>query len=256
LITLTTDFGYRDPFVGMMKGVIKVLDPAVEIVDITHGIGAHNIKEAAVVISDSYGYFPGGTVHVVVVDPEVGTKRRPILVMADQHYFIGPDNGVFTEIFNRHGEDAEVTHLTAEHYFLRSEGQTFHGRDVFAPIAAAVSKKVDVTMLGDPITDYVKVDIPVPSIAKDRVRGEVIHVDRFGNAITNIRLADMKKLDKVLVKDMELGLKRSYAAAKDDKPHATINSSGRLEVFIYKNSAAKELDIRPGEKVSVTEPAG
>jgi S-adenosylmethionine hydrolase len=237
----------------MMKGVILGLDPEARIVDITHGIGAHNIKEAAIVISDAYGFFPGGTVHVVVVDPEVGTKRRPLLVMVDQHYFIGPDNGVFTEIFNRFGEEVEVIHITADHYFLRREGQTFHGRDVFAPVAAAVSKKVDVTMLGDPIKDYVKINIPVPSVKQDRVRGEVVHVDRFGNAISNIRTADIKKLKKVIVKDMELDIKTTYADAKDDKPHATINSSGRLEIFLYKNSASKVLEIKTGENVSVVD---
>lgn len=254
MITLTTDFGYRDPFVGMMKGVILGLAPEARIVDITHGIGAHNIKEAAIVISDAYKYFPGGTVHVVVVDPEVGTGRRPLLVLADTHYFIGPDNGVFTEIFNRFGEDAEVTHITADHYFLRREGQTFHGRDIFAPVAAAVSKKVDVTMLGDKIMDFVKIDIPVPSVGEGGVSGEVVHVDRFGNAISNIRTSHMKKLKKVIVKGMEIDIKTTYADAKDDKPHATINSSGRLEIFLYKNSASKVLEIKTGEKVSVSGP--
>jgi S-adenosylmethionine hydrolase len=252
LITLTSDFGYRDPFVGMMKGVIFELAPSAQIVDITHGIGAHNIKEAAIVISDAYTYFPGGTIHVVVVDPEVGSKRRPILVMADSHYFIGPDNGVFTEIFNRHGDDADVVHVTADHYFLRREGQTFHGRDVFAPIAAAISKKVDVAMLGEKIKDYIKINLPVPSVEKDGVSGEVIHVDRFGNSITNIRAGDMKKLQRVRIKDMELDVKSCYADGSDDKPHATINSSGRLEIFLFRNSVSKVLDIKLGEKVAVT----
>ena len=252
MITLTSDFGYRDPFVGMMKGVILEMDPSAQIVDITHGISPHNVKEAAIVISDAYRYFPSGTIHVVVVDPEVGSSRRPIMVLADTHYFIGPDNGVFTEIFNRYKDDAEVIRITADHYFLQRPGQTFHGRDVFAPIAAPISKKVDVSRLGEPINDYVKINLPMPSTEKNRVSGEVIHIDRFGNAITNIRTKDMMKLNKVHVKDMVLDVKSCYADGGDGKPHATINSSGRLEIFLFMNSASKVLDMKSGEKVTIT----
>lgn len=254
MITLTTDLGYKDPFVGMMKGVILGINPDVRIIDITHGIGRHNIMEAALVVSESYGYFPGKSIHIVVVDPGVGSNRRPILVEADMHLFIGPDNGVFSKIF-KSCKDHQVMHITSGHYFLQSPGSTFHGRDVFAPVAAWLSKGVTLENFGERITDYVKFMFPDPSAAGGRVNGEVIHIDRFGNVITNISKQDIETIGsgplKVLVKDRHIDIKNYYSEAGDREPHALINSSGLLEIFIYMGNASNALNIKTGDPVSV-----
>lgn len=256
-VTLTTDFGYTDPFVGMMKGVILGINPSASIIDITHGITPQSVMEAALVIGESYRYFPEGTIHVVVVDPGVGSGRRPILASAGGHFFVGPDNGVFTAVF---GASPKVIHLTEERYFLRPGGSTFHGRDVFAPVAAWLSTGLKMEKFGRPVTDYVTLPLPSPRVGKDGVTGEVIHIDRFGNAITNIREREIEPIlrktptPRVVVDRWEMDIRRFYSDAADNKPHALINSSGYLEIFIYKESAARELDLAVGEAVSVRAP--
>ncbi len=256
MITLTTDFGYKDPFVGMMKGVILSINPDVQIVDITHGISPYNIMEAAVVIGESYKYFPPKSIHVVVVDPGVGSARRPILIETAEHIFVGPDNGVFTEIFNSYSS-FQVLHITADYYFLHKQSSTFHGRDVFAPVAAWLSRGIRAINFGEPITDYVKLELPVPSIESNRISGEVIFLDRFGNAITNIKAEHLqatlqKDTLRVLVKDRHIDIKSHYSEADDNEPHALINSSGHLEIFVYMRSASETLGINVGDPVSVT----
>jgi len=195
IITLTTDFGYRDPFVGIMKGVILNINPLANIIDITHGISPQNIMEAAFTIEMSFASFPSKTIHVVVVDPGVGSVRRPILVITDHYYFIGPDNGIFSQIYNL-SESLNVIHLTAEHYFMAQISSTFHGRDMFAPAAAWLSKGINVSNFGDPIDDYVNMPISVPVMpTKNIIEGEVIYIDLFGNVITNIKT---QKIDELL----------------------------------------------------------
>jgi S-adenosylmethionine hydrolase len=256
-LTLTTDFGYQDPFVGMMKGVILGINPSASITDITHGITPQSVTEAALVIGESYRYFPEGTIHVVVVDPGVGSGRRPILASSDGHFFIGPDNGVLTAVF---GESPVVIHLTEERYFLRAGGSTFHGRDVFAPAAAWLSRGVKKEKFGRLISDYITLHLPTPRVEEDGVKGEVLHIDRFGNAITNIRGRDLEPLMRkapalrVVADRWEMDMRRFYSDAGDNKPHALINSSGYLEIFIYKGSAAAELGLEVGGAVSVKAP--
>ena len=185
-ITLTTDFGSKDPFVGIMKGVIVSINPSVKIIDITHNISPQSILEAAYTLEMSYASFPHKTIHVAVVDPGVGSARRPLLVATDYHYFIGPDNGVFSRIY-RLTESLTVIHITAEHYFLPQRSSTFHGRDIFAPVAAWMSKGIDIERFGDPITDYVILQEPaLISSSNNVVEGEVVYIDRFGNLMTNI----------------------------------------------------------------------
>ena len=186
IITLTTDFGSKDPFVGIMKGVMLNINPLITIIDITHTISPQNILEAAIAVEASFSYFPHKTIHVVVVDPGVGSGRRPLLVSADYHYFIGPDNGVFSRIYKK-SESLDVFHVTAEHYFLPQRSATFHGRDVFAPVAAWLAKGIHVERFGDPITDYVTLPLPAPVFLQENtIEGEVVYIDRFGNLITNI----------------------------------------------------------------------
>ncbi|GAB4390320.1 MAG: SAM-dependent chlorinase/fluorinase [Thermodesulfovibrionales bacterium] len=259
LITLTTDFGHKDPFVGEMKGVILSINPLARVVDITHGVGPHDVAEAALVIGDSHGYFPRATVHVVVVDPGVGSGRRPILAEADGHFFVGPDNGVFTEVLRAAGARPRLWHIREERYFLRKGGPTFHGRDVFAPVAAWLSRGTAPEDFGPEVRQWAEIHLPVPEASEDGVSGEVALIDRFGNAITNIREKDLGRLQgggpvRVLVKGRELSLKGFYSEAGDREPHALVNSNGRLEVFVYMGSAAAELDIKRGDKVFVAGP--
>lgn len=259
VITLTTDFGNKDPFVGIMKGVILNINPYTTIVDITHGISAHNIIEAAFVIENSFSFFPRRTIHVVVVDPGVGSSRRAILVATDNHYFIGPDNGVFSRIYQI-SENPIVINITSEHYFLPKRSSTFHGRDVFAPVAGWLSRGIEISNFGERIQDYVSIDIPnIIRKADNIIEGKVIYIDGFGNLITNIPAIEIEKLLnisvdkklKIFIKDMEAPLKGYYSECKDDRLYSIINSFGYLEFFIYKGNASSTLDIKVGEKVSV-----
>jgi hypothetical protein len=259
LISLTTDFGYDDPFVGVMKGVIYTINPEVNIVDLTHFIHPRNIQEAAFIIGMNYSYFPKNTVHVVIVDPGVGSGRRPLLVSADGHYFIGPDNGVFSYVYEHASKDLRVIHITSVDLFLQKESPTFQGRDVFAPCAAWLSTGMAFDKFGETIAGYHTVQLPAAVRRSSRlIQGEVLFTDRFGNAITNITKADiddlgMVKADNIRIslKGNELRLREYYSQAEGREMSALINSSGHLEIFIYMGSAASECNILPGDEVKV-----
>jgi hypothetical protein len=260
IITLTTDFGYRDPFVGIMKGVILNINPSATIIDITHDINPQNILEAALSIEMSFESFPYKTIHVVIVDPGVGSARRPILVRIDRYYFIGPDNGVFSQIYKLQHETLEVIHITAEHYFMPQRSSTFHGRDIFAPAAAWLSRGIDISKFGEPINDYMTISVPAPVMSTENMlEGEVIYIDRFGNAATNIKTQHIDSLYgsnytgklKVSVKGKEAPFKNHYAEAEDTGLYSLMNSFGFLELFVYKGSASSDFSITVGEKVSV-----
>lgn len=259
VITLTTDFGYKDPFVGIMKGVILNINPPANIVDLTHDISPRNIMEAAFVIEASFKYFPYKTINAVIVDPGVGSIRKPILVATDRHYFVGPDNGVFTRVYAV-AQSVQVIHVTSEHYFLPEKSSTFHGRDVFAPVAAWLSKGIDILNFGEPITDYVTLPIPVPaSPAKNIIEGEVIYLDRFGNLTTNIRhlkmdeftLGNKGKQPKIIINGKEAPLKNSFSEATDGGLYSLINSFGYLELFVNGGNAALIFGLDVGKKVGI-----
>jgi len=261
-ITLTTDFGNKDPFAGIMKGVIVSINPSVTIVDITHNISPQNVLEAAFTLEMSYASFPHKTIHVAVVDPGVGSARRPLLVATDYHYFIGPDNGVFSRIYHL-TESLTVIHITAEHYFLPQRSSTFHGRDIFAPLAAWMSKGIDIERFGDPITDYVTLQEPaIISSSNNVVEGEVIYIDRFGNLMTNIPGQKINVSGnsepgdrlKVVVKDREAPLKKYYSEAGDKELYSLVNSFGYLELFVNSGNASSDFGINVGEKVGVVLP--
>lgn len=259
VITLTTDFGYKDPFVGIMKGVILGINPMVNIVDISHGINKYNVREAALTIGMCYRQFPTRTTHVVVTDPGVGSERRPILVVTDDYFFIGPDNGIFSMIYNEN-ERARVIHLTARHYFMPDRSSTFHGRDIFAPSAAWLSKGMDSSNFGDYITDYARLVIPSISIpTKTAIEGEVIYLDHYGNAITNIMTKDLNALReikpdetlKIIAKGKQIALKQHYSQVDDKGLYAIINSMDHLELFVCRGSASADFDIKVGDTVGV-----
>ena len=258
IITLTTDFGYKDPLSGIVKGVILSINPDVNLVDITHGIEKYNVREAALTIGISYRQFPPRTIHVVVADPG-GSARRPIMVVTENYYLIGPDNGVFSVVYNE-SQRCEVLHVTAEHYFNRTRSATFHGRDIFAPVAAWLSKGIIASNFGDPIKDFMKLPFPVPTMpTKTALEGEVIQIDHFGNAITNIRAEDLGLLRgaradgtlRIVTKGMQVPLKEYYSQAEDKGLYALINSVDRLELFVYRGDASAQFEIRVGDTLGV-----
>jgi len=259
VITLTTDFGLNDPFVGVMKGAILSINPGANIIDLSHGIASHHIREAAFTIGMNYKFFPERTAHVVVVDPGVGSRRRPLLVVTERQYFIGPDNGVFSYIYKKEARTLQVIHITAEHYFLKSKSSTFQGRDVFAPVAAWLMSGKNVQNFGEVITDYRSIDLQMPIVGKGHIKGEIIHVDKFGNATTNISQAEIDALTgqnpgaslKVLLSDKEVPMKMYYGEALDKELHSVINSSEYVEFFVNRGSAAALFNISIGNPVEI-----
>lgn len=258
---MTTDFGYADPFVGVMKGVIYGINPEVNIVDLTHNISPQSIRDAAFIVGMHYHYFPKNSVHLVVVDPGVGSERRPILVAAGEHYFIGPDNGVFSYVYRQAPDYLRVIRITSDHLFLMKDSPTFQGRDVFAPSAAWLSTGKDISYFGEIISDYLEIDLPAPWRQTDEIlQGEVILIDRFGNAMTNIRKADINGLTmslkqgalRISFKGIDARLMSFYSESESETFSALLNSSGYLELFIFKGSAASRYGIVPGDLVTVS----
>ncbi len=260
LITLTTDFGEADYFVPAMKGVIYSINRAVEIVDVTHLIPPQDIYAAAFTLMCCYKDFPRSTIHLVVVDPGVGSARRPIMVMTDDYNFIGPDNGVFSYVYQRERVN-RVVHFTAEHYFRQPVSSTFHGRDVFAACAAYISKLVDWKMMGEEISDPVRFSTPTPVVLSDElIRGAVIHVDRFGNVITNITAAELTSERIGAGARVRIGKHEAtrvlthFAEAEPNELFAYFGSVGLLELAVPRQSAARLLEAHRGVEVAVIVP--
>ena len=260
IITLTTDFGLNDHFIGTMKGVILDVVPDVEIVDICHSVQAYDVLDGALTISQAYSYFPTGTVHMVIVDPGVGTARRPILVSSDRHHFVAPDNGVLSLIYARE-ERIHVRHVTSEHYFLQPISNTFHARDIFSPVAAYLAKGVDTQKFGDEIIDFVRFNAPKPKPADGHsLRGVILKIDRFGNLITNITEQDAPALFqseppafKLTVGKREITeMKNAYALGAPGEVFAIIGSMGYLEVAANRGAAAQLLGVTKGTDVTLT----
>ncbi|MFQ5803083.1 MAG: S-adenosyl-l-methionine hydroxide adenosyltransferase family protein [Candidatus Methylomirabilales bacterium] len=254
IITLLTDFGNADPFVGIMKGVILTINPRVEIVDLCHGVPLQDVLEAAFLLHSSYRYFPTGTIHVVVVDPGVGSQRRPLLAEGVHGYYIAPDNGVLSYLFAS-GEIQRVVEITAEAYFLRPVSQTFHGRDIFAPVAAHLSGGETLDRFGRPTSTYVRLALPAPEKkGEGHLIGSVLHVDRFGNLVTNISASDVSGFRefKILVKTRKVhGLVESYDSLKAGETGVILGSAGHLEIFTNRGSAARVLKAKRGTTVRV-----
>jgi S-adenosyl-L-methionine hydrolase (adenosine-forming) len=257
LITLTTDYGTSDHLVGVMKGVILSINPEVNIVDITHDVIAHDVLDGALTIGKAYRYFPSKTIHVVVVDPGVGTERRPILVASDQHYFVAPDNGVMSSVYDQ-TEALYAWHITSEHYFRHPVSNTFHGRDIFAPVAAWLSKNWQTASFGEAITDFVRFAIPKPKANGKAIKGSVLKVDRFGNLMTNVRPEDAPALvaenGAFVIKVGNAEVKKmvqTFAQGEGKEAFGLIGSSGYLEICVNKGNAAKALGAGRGAEVTV-----
>ena len=259
IITLTTDFGSQDHYVGAIKGVILSINPEVEIVDICHDLRAYDVLEGAFAIAQVYRYFPPRTIHLVMVDPGVGSSRRPILVAADRYHFVAPDNGVLSLVYARE-ESVLVRHIAASHYYLEPVSQTFHARDIFAPIAAWLSRQVEPEKFGDPIEDYIRFHTPQPKKVNERLlKGMVLRVDRFGTLTTNFTPADLPQLFgenppafKLVIGKTEISkLVTSYAQATPGEVVAILGSSGYLEIAANRASAAAALGVGKGAEVGV-----
>jgi len=256
LITLTTDFGLSDHYVGVMKGVIVSICPRARIVDISHGVGAFEIAEAAFTITQAYRHFPRGTVHVVVVDPGVGTSRRPILAQAAGQSFIAPDNGVLSMIYER--EKHNVRAISNARYFLPAVSQTFHGRDIFAPAAAHLAGGTAPARFGKPIADYLRLNFDKPARTGRRIwTGAVLKVDRFGNLVTNFALEDFPDLDKrefeMAAGPQRIGvLARHYAERGPGEAFLIVGSAGYYEISVGQASAAKLLGCAAGAPLELT----
>jgi S-adenosyl-L-methionine hydrolase (adenosine-forming) len=255
IITLTTDFGVSDHFAAVMKGVILGICRDAAIVDISHEIGAFGIPEAAFLLAQAYSYFPRGAVHVVVVDPGVGTSRRPILAEAAGQYFVAPDNGVLSMIFAR--EKHKVRWVSAEKYFLKPVSQTFHGRDIFSPVGAHLACGARPAGMGKLITDYMRLHIEQPvRTARRGWTGAVLKIDRFGNLITNFPAQDFPDIETRAF-EMSIGLEivhrlaRNYAEWGPDELFVIVGSSGYLEVSVSQASAAKRLGCGVGAPVEL-----
>jgi hypothetical protein len=257
IVTLTTDFGSNDHLVGAMKGVILKVNPDVQIVDISHRVIPYDILDGALTLGQAYRYFPLKTVHIVVVDPGVGTQRRPLLVSGEHHYFVAPDNGVLSMVYEKE-ERLTVRHVTAEHYFISPLSQTFHGRDIFAPVAAWLTKNGAAASFGDEITDFVRFSMPKPKSADGVVKGVVLKVDNFGNAITNLAVEDVPQLVAGGSQcKINVGAKpvtrfvQTYSQGEPGEAFALIGSSGFLEISMNRASAAKSLGLQRGAEVTV-----
>jgi hypothetical protein len=256
-LTLTTDYGTSDQLVGTLKGVILKIQPDAQIVDINHSVVPYDMLDGALCIGAAYRFFPSKTVHIVVVDPGVGTERRPILVSANNQYFIAPDNGVLSLIYERE-DPIVVRHITAEHYFLRPISATFHGRDIFAPVAAWLSKNWQTEAFGEVITDFTRFALPRPKAQEGALRGAVLRVDNFGNLITNFLLEDLPEAMR------KPGPAKFTAAGKPVKhfvdifaqgpagePVMLVGSTGFLEIAVNKGNAARVLGAGRGAEVSL-----
>jgi S-adenosylmethionine hydrolase len=255
IITLTTDYGTNDHLVGVLKGVILRINPDVQIVDITHGVTPFDLLDGATAIANAYSYFPPRTIHVVVVDPGVGTERRPLIVSGQNQYFLAPDNGVLSGVFEKE-QNFLVRHLTAEHYFLHPVSKTFHGRDVFAPVAGWLSKNWQPGSMGEEITDFKRFALPRPKEADGLLKGVVLKVDSFGNLITNFREEDLPALaiEKGVI-NLQVGshavakLVPTFAHGAAGEAIAYVGSSGNLEIGVNKGSASKTLGLGRGTPV-------
>ena len=260
IITLTTDFGVNDHFVGAMKGVILEIAPEAQIVDVTHAVQPFDILDGALTIAQAYSYFPSETVHMVIIDPGVGTARRPVILTADKHIFVAPDNGVLSLIYERE-ERISVRHITAEHYFREPRSNTFHGRDIFAPVAANLAKGLGADRFGDEITDYVRFASPRPKPVDERtLRGVVLKVDRFGNLVTNITPKDAPQLFgatppafKIAIGTKALATRMctNYAEGTPGEVFGILGSMGFLEVAANRGSAFQLMGAGKGSEVNV-----
>jgi S-adenosyl-L-methionine hydrolase (adenosine-forming) len=259
IVTLLTDFGLRDHFVAAMKGVMLSLNPNLTLVDITHDIPAQDIHSAAFTLSQAYSCFPPGTIHLAVVDPGVGSARKALAVSAGTHFFVAPDNGILSYV-HKSQEDFAAYEITADHYFRKPVSSTFHGRDVFAPIAGYISRDIPLRQLGPALPKPVQLKIPVPTkMREDLIQAAVLAVDHFGNLITNLMPGDLPVFDpanphtvKMLAGQKEItAFHRTYSEGRPGEIFVVPGSTGYLEIVMKEGSAASALNLKSGAPIGV-----
>lgn len=253
IVTMCTDFGTRDGYVAAIKGVMLGIAPRLTLVDISHEVAPQAVAEGAFLLGSAYRYFARGTVHLVVVDPGVGSERRGLAVRTEQHAFVAPDNGVLTHVLRRERVVAAVS-LEERAYWREPVSKTFHGRDVFGPVAAHLASGVPLDALGPPAADLVTLDWPAPARRGALLVGHVAHVDRFGNVISDIPAGLLPPGQVREVAVGALGVDRllgTYAEAPAGQPLALIGSHGYLEVAVREGSAGATSGARVGDEVRV-----
>jgi S-adenosylmethionine hydrolase len=248
VITLTTDFGNTDSWVGQMKGVILGICPDAVVVDLTHGVPSHDVAGGAYALACGFPAFPEGTIHVAVVDPGVGTDRRRLVVRARGHWFIAPDNGLLTRVV-RGAESVAAWSIEQAHYLRTDVSSTFEGRDVFAPAAAWIARGTEASHLGPPVGDWILLPDRTPELVPGReVAVPVVAVDRFGNVVLDLHGGGFA--GRVLVGDAEVAtFRRTYADAPAGEPFLLWNSSGFLEIAVREGRASDLLGLAPGAEV-------
>ena len=260
IITLTTDFGTADHYVASIRGAILSVSTQVQIVDISHEVPAHDVTYAAHLVRDAAAAFPLRTVHLVVVDPGVGTARRPIIAAANNQFFVGPDNGVFSLIYESEDFTGAV-HITATHYMGPDPSPTFHGRDIFAPVAAQLARGLGMENFGDPIEDAVRIETLKPRVtAEGLVKAAVLHIDRFGNVITNLSRVSLDALMQKFGRSQLRGgvgaaaiteMRTTYGEGPAGAPFFLFNSTGQLEIASHETRACDILGLKAGDSVDI-----
>lgn len=256
LIALTTDFGYRDHFVGLMKGVIAGIDPNAQVIDVTHGIPAQDVMAGALVLRHTAGYFPPGTIQVAVVDPGVGSERTSLLIESGSQFFIGPDNGIFSLALEKQ-PPTRIVRLSNPAYHLQPTSGTFHGRDIFAPVAAHLSRGVPPVAFGESVQSYEKLALPQIVRGECQIDAEIIYIDGYGNLFTNLEERDLTGLPSAGL-DFQLGpirvrgLGLNYTAVAAGEFVAVVNSWGYLEIAANQGNAQYLAGANIGAKVRVT----
>ena len=253
IITLTTDFGSRDWFVGTIKGVIFSINPRAHVIDLTHEIPPGDIRAGAFALMASCSYFPKGTIHTAVVDPGVGSARQAIAVQTASGFFVGPDNGVLSFALARQ-KVLSIRRLDDERYFLQPVSRTFHGRDIFAPVTAHLSRGLSIRKLGPAQKDFVRLPWHEPRQRRNSTEGEIVYIDRFGNAITNIESPSLRARNRYQVfcgRKLLGPVKSFYQSVPLGETVVVPGSTGFLEICVNGGSAQKELKLRIGSEVSV-----
>ncbi len=256
LITLTTDFGLGSPYVAAMKGVMLSINPTARIVDISHGIGPQNVRQGAVLLAEAAGWFPAGTIHVGVVDPGVGTERRIVYAQIGDQQFIAPDNGLLSRLTAKARASRIIALENAEHW-LPSVSNTFHGRDIMAPVAAQLSLGMEPHRLGPTVAELIELDWPAPQVESRVIRGEVSWIDSFGNLMTNITTAMLAAIPDEDSPEVEIagqtirGIELAYGHRPAGTPLALVGSGGYLEIAVTNGSAAVKFGAGEGATVTV-----
>ena len=256
IITLTTDFGTTDIFVGVMKGVILSINPDAKVIDITHDIEPQDVYAGAFLLNSAYHYFPPGTIHMGVIDPGVGSARRAIAVETERYYFVAPDNGLLSYVLCNETVRCAVN-LTNPKYFLPQVSNTFHGRDIFAPVAAHLSRGVSLNSFGEQITNISKISISTPNTSESEIVGQIIYIDRFGNLITNISqelFASVRRERNfvIFVKDRQIQrICNAYAESSAGELLCIFSSFGNLEIAINGGNAAETLGVKREDSIKI-----